>query len=189
MVTEAEQFSKGLSRRYVNPKRLRIVELLYSFMAVLSFYLLYVSRSGEVHTVWEVMHPAFIPVFFVTTALLLVIIFSSERVEHKLLLTVVHSILSHTFFVIIFPAGYFGAQQTSLGKTRLVYDNVVFGGIPLRPENILVQIYNWFRGINFQAALSVILTRMFGIDIFRGHLFFVPLMWGTFVPVAAFLVT
>lgn len=189
MVTEAEQSSRDPSRRYVNPKRLRIVELLYSSMAVLSFHLLFASRSGEVHTVWEVMHPAFIPVFFVTTVLLLVIIFSSERAEHKLLLIIVHSILSHVFFVVIFPAGYFGAQQTTLGQTRLVYDNVIFGGIPLGPENILVQSFNWFRGINFQAALSVILTRMFGIDFFWGHLFFVPLMWGTFVPVAAFLVT
>ena len=190
MVTETEQFSKGPSRRYVNPKRLRIVELLYSFMAVLSFYLLFISRSEEVHTVWEVMHPAFIPIFFVTTVLLLIVVFSSERAEYKLLLIVIHSILSHVFFVVIFPAGYFGAQQTVLGQTRLVYDNVLFGGIPLRPEeNILVQVYNWFRGINFQVALNVILTRMFGIDVFWGHLFFVPLMWGTFVPVAAFLVT
>jgi len=190
MITETEQFSKGSSHRYVNPKRLRIVELLYSFMAILSFYLLFISRSEEVHTVWEFMHPAFIPVFFVTTLLLFLIVFSSERVEHKLLLIIIHSILSLTFFTIIFPAGYFGAQQTVLGETRLVYDNIVFGGIPLRPEeNILVQVYNWFRGINFQAALNVILTRMFGIDIFYGHLFFVPLMWGIFVPVAAFLVT
>lgn len=189
MVAEAEQFSKGPDRRYMNPKHLRIVELLYSFMVVLSFYLLFVSRSEEVHTVWEVMHPAFIPVFFATTALLLVIIFSSERVEHKLILIILHSILSHVFFVVIFPAGYFGAQQGVLGKTRLVYDSVIFGGVPLGPENILVQMYNWVRGINSQAALSVVLARMLGIDFFWGHLFFVPLMWGAFVPVAAFLVT
>ncbi len=189
MVIEAEQSPKGPGWRYMNSKRLRIVELLYLLMTVLSFYLLFISRSGEVRTVWEVLHPAFIPVFFATTALLLVAIFSSEQVKYKLVLTIVHSILSHIFFVVIFPAGYFGAQQTVLGKTRLVYDNVIFGGIPLGPENILVQIYNWVRGINFLAALSVILTRMSGIDFFWGHLFFVPLLWGTLVPVAAFLVT
>jgi len=190
MVTEARFSKTACMRRYVNTERLRIVELLYSFTAVLSFYLLFISRSGEVHTVWEVMHPAFIPIFFVATLLLFLIVFSSERVKHKLLLIIVHSILSHAFFIIIFSAGYFGAQQTVLGQTRLVYDNVIFGGIPLRPEeNILVQVFNWFRGINFQAALSVILARMFGIDFFWGHLFFVPLMWGTFVPVATFLVT
>lgn len=183
-------FSKSPSSRHVNPKRLRIVELLYSFMTVLSFYLLFASRSGEVHTVWEVMHPAFIPVFFATTVLLLVVIFSSERVKYKLLLIIIHSILSHVFFVVIFPAGYFGAQQLTLGKTRLVYDNTVFGGISLWPEmNILGQLFTWFKGINFQAALSVILTRMFGVDFFWAHLFFVPLMWGIFVPVVAFLVT
>jgi len=189
MVAEADHFSKGPNRRYVNHRHLHMLELLYSFMAVLSFYLLFLSRSEEVHTVWEVMHPAFIPVFFATTVLLLAIIFSSEQAEHKLLLIIIHSILSHVFFVVIFPAGYFGAQQATLGKTRLVYDNVIFDGIPLGPETILVQAFNWFRGINFQAALSVVLARMFGIDFFWGHLFFVPLMWGTFVPVTAFLVT
>jgi len=159
-------------------------------MVVLSFYLLFLSRSEEVHTVWEVMHPAFIPVFFATTFLLVSIVFSSERAEHKLLLVIIHSILSHVFFTVVFPAGYFGAQQTTLGQTRLVNDNIVFHGIPLKPEkSILVQIYNWFRGVNFQAALSVTLIRMFGVDVFWGHLFFVPLMWGIFIPVIAFLMT
>lgn len=84
------------------PTRLGIIKLLYFSLIALSFYLLLVSRSAEVHTVWEVMHPAFIPAFFASTLLLLALIFSSEKAEYKLLFTIIHSVLSHFLFVIIF---------------------------------------------------------------------------------------
>jgi len=45
------------------------------------------------------------------------------------------------------------------------------------------------RGINLQAALSTIFARMLSVDIFYVHLFFVPVLWGIFVPIASFLTT
>ena len=91
-----ERLLTGSSRLFMDHTYLRIGEVLYLFLVVLSFYLLVISRSEEVHTVWEVMHPAFIPVFFATTFLLVSIVFSSERAEHKLLLVIIHSILSQS---------------------------------------------------------------------------------------------
>jgi hypothetical protein len=162
--------------------------LLFSLIA-LSFYLLLLSRAGEVHTVWESLHFAFLPTYFLTTFLLFVSVFLPEKTGFKLLFTIAHSILSHSFFVIIFPAGDISGQQMILGRTRLIYENVILHGWPPWPvESLHQQIYQWFRGINFQTALSVIFARMLNIDVFWSHLFLVPILWGAFVPLAAFLI-
>lgn len=172
------------------PKLLHICELLYLFLTVSSFYLLFLSRAGEVHTVWEVLHPAFIPTLFIATSLLFTILLTSEKVAYKLVFIIVHSILIHSLFSIIFPAGDLSGQQMTLGRTRLVYDNAIIQGWPPGPaETIQSQIYEWFRGIDFQAALSVIFARMLSLDIFWVHLFLVPVLWGVFTPIAAYLTT
>jgi hypothetical protein len=178
------------SNKRVLPKSLHIAGLSYLFLVAFLFYLLFGSRSGEVYTVWQVLHPAFLPIFFVTTVLLLTITFSSAKVEYKLLFVIIHSILSHALLIIIFPAGDIGVQQMLLGRTRLVFDNVTLGGYaPWPAENILAHVYFICRGINFQAALSVIFARMFGVDVYWVHLLLVPILWGTFVPAAMFMIT
>lgn len=169
---------------------LRISETLYILLAVLSFYLLIASRTGEARTVWQVLHPAFIPTLFFTTSLLLTILFSAERTTHKMLLIIVHSILIHSFFSIVFPAGDLSGQQMVLGRTRRVFDNTVLHGVSEWPtRTVLIYLVETFRGMNFQAALSTIFARMFSIDIFYVHLFLVPVLWGTFIPIASFLTT
>jgi len=171
-------------------KLLRISEIAYVSLTVLSFYLLIASRTGEARTVWQVLHPAFIPTLFVTTSVLLTILFSSERTTHKMLLIIVHSILLHSFFPIVFPAGDLSGQQMVLGQTRRVFDNTILHGLSGWPTRTLqIFIVEMFDGTNLQAALSTIFARMFSVDIFYVHLFLVPVLWGTFVPVASFLTT
>jgi len=180
---------KGDLRKYVLSD-LRIAGSLYALLVGLCFLLLFMSRSGEVHTIWEVMHPAFIPTFFATTFLLLVMILSSVKVKYKMMFIIIHSILLHSFFVIVLPAGDAGGQQLGLGITRLTFDNVILHGWSEGDvSNILLQIYQACRGINFQTALSVIFARMLGVDVYLSHLFLVPILWGTFIPIAAFKIT
>jgi len=171
------------------PSHLHALRLLYFFMFAFSLYLLFISRSGEVHTVWEAMHPAFIPMFFATTFLLLTIIFSLEKAEYKLSFIILHSVLSHIFFVIVFPAGNVGVQQEMLGKTRLVFDNIVHYGFGWTEGNVLLEIYVLFRGGNLQTAFSVGFARMFGVDVCWSHLLLIPLLWGVFVPIIAFKIS
>jgi len=115
---------------------------------------------------------------------------SSEEARYKLLLVIPYSILIHSFFSIIFPAGDLSGQQMYLGRTRLVYDNAVsHGWAPGPKETILSQLYDWFNGINFQAALSVVFARGLSIDVLWVHLFLVPVLWGIFTPIATFLIT
>ena len=171
-------------------KHLRITEILYLVTVALSFYLLLISRTGEAHTVWEVLHPFFIPTLFVTTFLLLAILFTSEKVAYKLLFVIAHSILIHSFFSVIFPAGDLSGQQMVLGRVRLVFDNVVLHGYTLWPMGtVQSRIFELVGGGNFQIALSVVFARMLSIDIFWVHLFLVPILWGVFTPIAAFLTT
>jgi len=167
---------------------LRIGEILYLALASLSFLLLIASRTGEARTVWEVLHPAFIPTLFVTTFLLLTILFTSEKTAHKLLFIIVHSILVHSLFSIIFPAGDLSGQQIVLGMTRRVFDNTVLHGLSGWPTaTIQVFIVEMFKGINLQAALTTIFARMLSVNIFYVHLFYIPVLWGVFVPLASFL--
>jgi len=176
-----------------NPKSsklLRIGELLYISLVVLSFYLLVASRTAAAYTVWQALHPAFIPTLFVATSLLLTILFTSENTAQKLLFIIVYSILIHSLFSIIFPAGDLSGQQMVLGETRRVFDNTVLHGLSGWP-NATVQIFivEAFKGINLQAALTTIFARMLSTDIFYVHLLFIPTLWGVFIPVAVFLTT
>lgn len=171
-------------------KFLRAIAFLYLFLIFAAFYFLFLSRTGEAHTVWEALHPAFVPTFFLASVILVLIQLTSEQVACKLLLISIHSFLIHSLFAIIFPVGDLSGQQMALGRTRLVYDNAILHGWPpWGAETIQSRIYQLFTGINFQAALSVVFARMLSIDILWVHLFLVPVLWGFFAPIAAYLTT
>lgn len=170
-------------------RMLKFTRALYLFLTVLLFYLLFISRSGEVYTVWQFMHPAFMPVFFATTVLLVAIILSPEKAQYKLLFIIIHSFLSHSFFAIIFPAGNIGFQQSVLGKTRHIFDNIAPHGYGGTVENILRRIYNVFGEGNFQSVYSVTFARMFCVDVFWSHLLLAPILWGIFIPTTTFMIT
>lgn len=169
------------------PTQLHVVRVLYIITLTLSLYLLYLSRADEIYTVWGVINPAFLPTFIIATFLLLTIILSFEKIEYKLLFTILHSIISHSFMVIMFPAGNVGVQQTMLGQTRLVFDNIIFHGLGWARGSLPSQLYVSLRGENLQTAFSVIFARMLGIDVYWIHLLLLPLLWGIFVPIIAFM--
>ena len=168
--------------------RLNALRLAYLLSLFLSLYLLHLSSADEIYTIWGVIHPTFLPMFIITTLLLLVIIFSTEKVEHKLAFTILHSIFIHSFFIIMFPAaGNVGVQQMMLGKTHLVFDNVISHGFGWGSASPLSRLYILLRGENLQTAFSVIFARMFGVDVYWSHILLVPFLWGIFVPVVAFV--
>ena len=177
------------SETVTSKRLLRASEIFYLFLIGLSFYLLIISRAGEAHTVWEVLNPIFMPVLFVAASILTVILLvSDEEVRVKLIFVIIYSILAHSFFSIIFPGGDLSGQQTMLGRSRLVDENAVLYGV-FDPGETTSTIYDWFRGENFQAALTVALARMLSIDLMWVHLFLVPVLWGVFTSIAAYLTT
>lgn len=165
----------------------RLLQLAYLLLVALSFYLLSLSWAPEVRTVWDFMHPAFMPVLFAATFMLMVIIISVEKVSHKLALISLHSILVNSFFLFLFPAsGDVGGQQTVLGNARLLYENIVSQGFMVSAESPFIIPHMFMEG--FSTVFTVIFARMFAVDIFWAHLLFMPVMWGIFVPLAAFMV-
>jgi hypothetical protein len=174
----------------VLPKLLRLGEIAYLLLIISDFYLLFESHTGEAHTVWETLSPALLPLLFVTTLLLFAILLAPESIPHKLLFVIAYSVLTHSFFSIIFPGGDLSGQQMVLGRSRLIYDNAVLHGWPPWPVATLQErIYQFLRGENFQAGLSVVLSRMFSIDLMWIHLSLVPVLWGVFTPIATYLAT
>lgn len=162
--------------------------IIYVFLTVLCFRLLWISRSGEAYTVWEVLHPMFAPTFFATTVLLVIIVFLFERAELKLVFIMFYAIVVRSFSAIVFPAGIVGFQQAVLAVTRLIYDNAVFHGWGGAVPSIITRVFNWFDAKNFQSVYTVMFARMFVVDISGIHLFLVPVLSGVFVPIIAFLV-
>ena len=167
--------------------RFHFARLLFLFLFSVAAYLLLISRTGEVYTVWQVLHPLFMPTYFILTVVLVAIIFSSEKTPLKLLIVIAHSILSHAFLFVIFPAGDIGVQQLMLAVTRRIYENLTLFGYG-HSTNVFVQIYYWFNGINLQSAYSVIFARMLSIDVFWIHLALIPFSWGIFVPIISYLI-
>lgn len=165
------------------------LSLLYILAFSLTVYFLYLSRMDEVLTVWGVIHPYFIPAFVIATFLLLTVIFTSTKTCYKLLFVILHSILSHSLMVTIFPAGNIGVQQAILGQTRLVFDDLVFHGLGATRESLPIVLYVSFRGENLQSVFSVVFARMLGVDVYWTHLLLLPLLWGIFVPAVAFTIS
>jgi len=77
-----------------------------------------------------------------------------------------------------------------LGSTRRVFDNTFPLGLSKLPTSAIpVFIFEMLKGTNLQAALTTIFARMLSIDILYVHLFYIPVLWGVFVPIASFLTT
>jgi hypothetical protein len=165
------------------------MEVVYLALLTLLFYLLVMSRTGEAHTVWEPMHPLFIPILFLDTSILFIILLTSEKTSIKLLLVMAHSILLHSFFSIVLPAGDSSGQQMDLGRIRFAFDgNAIRGWLPPSTSSLQSLFVESLKGLNFQAALSTILARILSIDIFWIHMFLIPALWGIFTPLAAYMI-
>jgi len=134
------------------------------------------------------LNPAFLPTLFLTATILIAILLRSESTALKLVFVILFSILIHSLFSIIFPAGDLSGQQMVLGRTRRVFDNTApIGWSGLTTITVQAFVYELFKGINLQAAISTVFARMLSIDILYVHLSLVPILWGVFVPIASFL--
>jgi hypothetical protein len=189
-VKMAEASGMGSAKKPVSIS-LYISRVAYLSMVAVSFYLLFVSRSDEVYTVWEVLNPLFMPLFLASVVLLLAILLSHEKVEYKLLFVMFNAILSHSFYFMIYPASTVAGDAANiLGSTRRVFDNISSHGIyGVMPENLPLTLYLWVRGDNFHPAITVVFARMFGIDVYWIQALLLQFLWGIFIPLISFKLT
>jgi len=165
----------------------RLLQIFYIFLIVTCFGLLFMSRSDETIVFWEAVQPAFIPLYFAATFVLLTILFSKVRKGTKLLFIIVHSFLIHNLLVIVMNLGLGGDFWYELGLARGVYDvgknvpnllDFVFGGISYSPFRV---IYFVLRKRTLQAFTNIF-ANMFAVDVYWSQLFLVPILWTIIVP-------
>jgi len=167
--------------------RENIFQSLYLALVALCFLLLIMSRSEETVSIWAVIHPAFLPFFFIATLLLLAVLLSKTRTGLKLFFILVHSLLVHSFLVIVLNPGLYGDMWHILGLTRDVVNtgkNVpsLFDFISGGTRVPGIQMIYFVARKRVHQALLPILANMFGIDIYWSQIFLTPVLWTLFVP-------
>lgn len=171
--------------------RIELIPLiLYVMLVSICFFLLLISRSDGVLVFWDVVHPAFLPLFFIATFILLIVVFSKAANGVKLLLVIIHSLLVHSFLVIVLHHGYHGDIWRELGLARDLYNVGKDLSVPglsnlfdylrsgLSPFSVLFFLFRK----HAYYVLVTIFAKMFGVDIYWSQAFLTPLLWGILVP-------
>jgi len=143
--------------------RENIFQSVYLALVALCFLLLIMSRSEETRGIWTVMHPAFLPFYFIAILLLLAVL------------------------VIVLNLGLYGDQWHILGLTRDIVNtgkNVpsLFDFMSGEIGVSGIQVIYFIARKRVLQALVPILANMFGVDIFWSQFPLTPVLWTLFVP-------
>lgn len=186
-VSNSPKIEDNKKRRHIYSgfNKLRILQVLYIGLAVLSFFILFISRSEEVFSILGVVNPAFFPALFASTAVLLILLFSKTSNSAKISLIVVHSILIHGILAIVLNPGWQGDVWRELGRIREI---VNFGKYIPNIFVLLEQqwspyriVYYSVRKKTFQVLVRVFAS-MFGTDIYWIQILLMPLLWSILTP-------
>jgi len=173
------------------------LQVLYIMLLVASFLSLLMSRSGEVKLVWDVIHPAFFPLFSGATFVLLMVLFSNAGKGIKLFYVILHSFLAHSILVIVMNPGLHGDQFYELAFARDIFNrgtsplpslsDFLSGNIPLSwkgggvSASVFRMLYFVGRKRAYQAPVMVF-ANMFGVDVYWTHILLTPVLWAIIVP-------
>jgi len=161
--------------------------LVFPFLlsVAIAFYGLLLARTGEGQiSVWRYIPAYFLPVFFLSSLSLLVIIFVAQiHVGLKLALVSLYSFLSHSIFLLVYYPGRYGDPWTYLGNARFIDNTGAFYAYKwLYSQRLIADIIKY----EAQYGLLVFFRRMFTVDIYWVHVFLVTTLWALFVPVFSY---
>ncbi|MFX1300455.1 MAG: hypothetical protein ACFFDE_05895 [Promethearchaeota archaeon] len=157
----------------------------FLFAIGVAFYALALGRTGEgVVSVWLTIPSMFLPLFFLSSLCLLIIVFfNSIRVEVKLALISLYSFLSHSLFLIIWYPGRYGDPWSHLGEARFISNTgTIYAYDWLVSQQLIIDFVKY----KTQYSLVVFLERMFSMDIYWVHVFLIPVLWSIFVPIFSY---
>jgi hypothetical protein len=151
----------------------------------MAFHGLLLARTGEGKiSVWLTIPDFFLPIFLLSSLILAIILFFTQiPVGLKLALISLHSFLSHSVFLIVWYPGRYGDPWIYMGNARFIDNTGTFYAYKwLYSQRLIADI------IKYQAhyALVIFLRRLFTIDIYWIHVFFIPLLWSISVPILAY---
>lgn len=172
-------------RPFFERSYLKVIYISYLVPFVLCFLILLSERSGAVlaqPSMWAVMPPLFLRLYFIATAILVGIVLLPGKVNVKLLLIVLHSIFSLLFLpIILYPGIYYGDEWYDLGRARVVLPVVRLSleSSTLRALNSLV------KGFSVH-VLTPTFAGALNIDMYWIYVLLVPMLWGFFVPLTSY---
>ncbi len=155
--------------------------LVFFFSIAVAFYLLLMGRTGEGGaSVWLTIPWSFVPVFFLVSLFLGIIVFFSHlSCVSKLVLISIFSFLVHCLFIVVWYPGRYGDPWTHLGHARYVAKTgMPYGYAGLIQRGQFVDILKY----RAQEVLVVFFERMFYVDIYWVYIVLVPLLWAILVP-------
>lgn len=176
--------SVSKTAKEVEKRELKAYLLVIAFMLSvgIALYALLTARTGEGEiSVWLTIPDFFLPVFFLSSLSLVVILFFTRiNVGLKLSLVSVYSFLSHSLFLMVWYPGRYGDQWSQLGEARFIDRVGTFYAYDyLMSQRLIADIVKY----KSQFALVVLLERMFTLDIYWVHISLVPVLWSIFLPV------
>ena len=147
------------------------------------FYLLVQARSGWVNgNVWAVVSSSFFYAYFLTAlSLILVIFLCKTRSGSKLFLILLFSVLSTLLWAIVLYPGNSGDPLGNMGAANMIYSYGVW-----RPALNPVFLFYWLLKGKALAVFTASVARLSAVDVYWVHTFGAPIIWGIFVPLAAY---
>jgi hypothetical protein len=111
---------------------------------------------------------------------MIILLYTELGLGSKLGSISLHSFLTHSLFLIVWYPGRNGDPWSHLGEARLVDRTGAFYAYDwLMSQRLVSDIVKY----KSQYALVVFFRRMFTLDIYWVHAFFIPLLWSLFVPI------
>ena len=177
--------SKKVDSSFRSQAKTYTLVFLYIILVSLSFYALYMGRTGEGRTsVWLTIPDFFLPAFLLSALFLCFILFMTRLdAGAKIGLVILFSFLAHSVFMIVWYPGRYGDPWVHLGESRVIYTT----GAPYAYERLFARL-SWLDLIVAKThhALVVLFTRMLTLDIYWVHIAFVPFFWAFFTSLTSY---
>ena len=172
----------------------RAIYVSYIVLFVSCFLILLYERSGWViarPSIWAVIPPIFLQLYFIATFVLVVIVFLPGKVSLKLLLIALHSIFSLLFVpIMVYPGVVSRESWYDFGRARVVLETVssTYATWSLGIMQFLRAMNSLLKGLSIQLFL-VTSAEALSVDMYWSEVLLVPMLWGFFFPLTAYKLT
>lgn len=180
-----EYYGRGRFRSYFSFRVGRVPQIIYIALASICFLLLLISRSEETRVLLDVINPVFLSFYFITTFVLILVVFSAASNRVKLFFVIIHSLLIHSLLVVVLSTGAAGDLWRELAFTADIYNtgknmpnlfDYLQGG-----DSPFVVIYYLLRKRTYGVLIATF-AKMFGVGLYWVQMLLTPVLWGVLVP-------
>jgi len=166
----------------------------YIVSFVLCFLILLNERSGWVTaspSIWAVIPPLFLQLYFIATVILMVIVLLPGRATLKLLLIALHSAFSLLFVpIIVYPGVVSRESWYDFGRSKVLLDFVHsrIATWSLGIVQFLRAMNNLLKGLSTQVLIATFAGAL-NVDMYWSAVLLVPVLWGVFIPLTSYKLT